>query len=155
MDMVIGILVGLTFGGILMYWGEKTSDKVINELTEKLKYCYSLDQVLEMENKWVAEVDDLKEELENTEDVVTQMRTDSKKEFKRIRAAYDNDEIGFLKDRTEELTWERDFLFSQRKGLLTTVLALAIETGRGNEEHQTQARIINNVVDEFNQEEVA
>ena len=114
MDMAIGILVGLTFGGILMYWGEKTSDKVINELTEKLtkaydetgevadkwkaavdslnnywKDCYSLDQVLEMENKWVAEVDDLKEELENTEDLVTQMRTDSKKEFKRTRAAYD------------------------------------------------------------------
>ena len=91
MDMVIGILVGLTFGGILMYWGEKTSDKVINELTEKLtkaydetgevadkwkaavdslnnywKDCYSLDQVLEMENKWVAEVEKLTAQLKNT-----------------------------------------------------------------------------------------
>ena len=94
--MIIGILAGLTFGGILMYWGEKKSDEVIsksdeliNKLTEELKYCYSLDQVLEMENKWVAEVDNLKEELENTEDVVTQMRTNSKKEFKRTRAAHD------------------------------------------------------------------
>ena len=66
MDMAIGILVGLTFGGILMYWGEKTSDKVINELTEELKYCYSLDQVLEMENKWVAEVEKLTFQLKNT-----------------------------------------------------------------------------------------
>jgi len=91
MDMAIGILVGLTFGGILMYWGEKTSDKVINELTEKLtkaydetgevadkwkaavdslnnywKDCYSLDQVLEMENKWVAEVEKLTAQLKNT-----------------------------------------------------------------------------------------
>ena len=73
MDMAIGILVGLTFGGILMYWGEKTSDKVIsksdeliNKLTEELKYCYSLDQVLEMENKWVAEVEKLTAQLKNT-----------------------------------------------------------------------------------------
>ena len=73
MDMAIGILVGLTFGGILMYWGEKTSDKVIsksdeliNKLTEELKYCYSLDQVLEMENKWVAKVEKLTAQLKNT-----------------------------------------------------------------------------------------
>ena len=68
---------------------------------------------------------------------------------------YDNDEIGFLKDKIEGLIWERDFLFSEHEKLRTTVLALAIETDRGNEEHQTQVRIINNVVDEFNQEEVA
>lgn len=68
---------------------------------------------------------------------------------------YDNDEMGFLKDKIEGLIWERDFLFSQMEGLRTTVLALAIETDRGNEEHQTQGQIINNVVDEFNQEEVA
>lgn len=68
---------------------------------------------------------------------------------------YDNDEMGFLKDKIEGLIWERDFLFDEYELLRTTVLALAIETDRGNEEHQTQGQIINNVVDEFNQEEVA
>ena len=53
--MAIGILVGLTFGGILMYWGEKTSDKVINELTEKLTKAY--DETGEVADKWLAIVD--------------------------------------------------------------------------------------------------
>ena len=63
--------------------------------------------------------------------------------------------MGFLKDKIEWLIWETDFLRSERNKLKTTVLALAIESGRGNEEHQTGAQIIGNAVDEFNQEEVA